>query len=85
MFSVLRIIFCILACIGVTAGFFIGAYLGFEYALISFGAAALFAILMFAVKEPHREKEKKPDFMFSEEENAHIRDENNSAEEHREK
>ena len=79
MFQILRIVFCILACICTTAGFFIGAYFGFGYAMIAFAAAIVFALMMFFVKDGnpfHREKEvPKTDFMNSDEENAKIRKE----------
>lgn len=79
MFRVLRIVFCILACLSVAAIIPVGVIWDFSFSLIPVGCALLFALLMFWVKDgnPFDKPKEEPhtDFMNSEEENEKIRKE----------
>jgi len=80
MSKILRIVFCILACLCVAATVVVGAVFGLLYCLIPLGCALVFAALMCLFKnEPWNRPKKQPrtDFMNSEEENARIRNLNN--------
>lgn len=72
--KVLRMIFCILACVCVAAVVPIGIF--FEwYCIVPLGGAVLFGVLTVAAKNNFRREKPalKTDFMNSEEENERIR------------
>lgn len=72
--KVLRMIFCILACVCVAAVVPIGIF--FEwYCIVPLGGAVLFGVLTVAAKNNFRREKPAPktDFMNSEEENERIR------------
>lgn len=72
--KVLRMIFCILACVCVAAVVPVGIF--FEwYCIIPLGGAVLFGVLTVAAKNNFRREKPAPktDFMNSEEENERIR------------
>ena len=75
--TVLRVTFCILACICTAAAVPIGIF--FEWwCLVPIAAAFVFAFLMFGAKNGFRREkpEAKTDFMNTDEENEKIRKEN---------
>ena len=79
--TVLRIVFCILACICAAAAIPIGIF--FEWwCLIPILAAAVFAVLMFVIRNAIARKEapERTDFMNTDEENERIRTENENRE-----
>ncbi|MBD5636633.1 MAG: hypothetical protein HDP28_02255 [Clostridia bacterium] len=75
--TVLRVTFCILACLCAASAVPIGIF--FEWwCLVPVAAAFLFAFLMFAAKNnfTRPKKEARTDFMNSDEENEKIRNQN---------
>ncbi|MDE6411542.1 MAG: hypothetical protein K2L02_03280 [Clostridia bacterium] len=75
--TVLRITFCVLACICTAAAVPIGIF--FEWwCLVPVAAACIFALLMIAAKNnfTRPKKEARTDFMNSDEENEKIRNSN---------
>lgn len=72
--TVLRVTFCILACVCIAAAVPIGIF--FEWwCLVPVAAAAIFAFLMYAAKNNFTRPKKEPhtDFMNTDEENEKIR------------
>ncbi len=79
--TILRVTFCILACLCAACAVPIGIF--FEWwCLVPVAAAAVFALLMFAAKNnfTRPQKDARTDFMNSEEENAKIRSDNEKRE-----
>ena len=76
MRNIFQIVFCILSVLSVASVFFLGAFLGWLYALIGVAAAILFACLMLLMKNgnPFRRPPEEPhaDFMNSDEENERL-------------
>ena len=76
--TVLRIIFCILACICAAAAVPVGIF--FEWwCLVPIGLAVVFAVAMIMAKNASARNEESPrvDFMNSDEENEKIRTQSN--------
>ncbi len=72
--TVLRVTFCILACLSAAAIVPIGTFFGW-WTLVPIAAMAIFAFLMIAAKNGFSRPAPppKPDFMNTEEENAKLR------------
>ena len=76
--KILRIIFCVLSCLSLAAVVPVGALCGLGYIAIPVVACALFAFLMFFVKQKSEPAPKKEaDFMNTDKENAAIKREQN--------
>ena len=65
---VLQIVFCVLSVLSVASVFFLGAFLGWVYALIGVALAVIFGLLMLRMKGGG-EQTQGPDFSYGEEEN----------------
>ncbi len=77
--KILRIVFCVLACLFAAASMVIGMIFGLMWFLIIVACAGIFVILMFLTKQKSEPQEPpRPDFMNSDEENAKINSENNN-------
>ncbi len=78
MFRVLSIVFCVIACILIATAVVVGALVGIWWGVGEVVAAAFCVLLMLVFKNGNpfkRKKERKTDFMNTDEENEEIRKE----------
>jgi predicted MFS family arabinose efflux permease len=74
MLKILRILFCVVACLCVASAVFVGIFLGWQWCLICIAVACLFAVLMNWCRNASEKESQTPDFMNTPEENERIRD-----------